>query len=121
MTQAIFLTGVSGRKYEYALADVNKPWFKVPGNYAFVDRDGWPKYIGQTENFSNRQPGPDHDKWSEAKDHGAVFVLAHANHGGEAARKAEEADLIRAYDPPANTQLRPSAGLLRRRGFGLGG
>jgi len=121
MTQTITLTGYSGTKYEYSLADVNNSWLKVPGNYAFVDGDGWPKYIGQTEDFSSRRPGPDHDKWSEAAGLGATHVIAHANHGGEMSRKVEEADLIRAYDPPANVQHRPTAGLLRRPGFGLGG
>lgn len=122
MTQTIFLTGISGRSYEYAVYPVNADWLNVPGNYAMIDRNMTPKYIGETVDFSSRRPGPSHDKWSEAERHGAILIAAHANHGGETARKAEEADLIRAYNPPANIQHRLSAALLsRRRGFGLGG
>ncbi len=101
---SITLTGISGTKYEYEVYDVNAQWFSVPGNYAFVDVNGLPKYIGETGNFATRRPGPSHEKWAKARRYGATHVVAHRHDGGEAARKAEETDLIRAYNPPANSQ-----------------
>ena len=100
----ITLTGISGTKYEYEVCDVNAQWLNVPGNYAMVDANGGLKYIGETNNFATRRPGPSHEKWAEAQRYGATYVIAHLNEGGEAARKAEETDLIRAYNPPANNR-----------------
>lgn len=112
MAQTVTLVGLSGRRYLYTLANVNLPWPAVPGNYAFVDRNGNPKYIGETRDFSSRRPGPSHEQWPAAAKQGAQFVIARANPAGESARKAEERDLILAYNPPCNTQHRLGARLL---------
>jgi hypothetical protein len=109
MATNITLTGVTGKPYGYGLCHINGTWNPIPGNYVFLDRRNVPIYVGETVNFSNRRPGPAHEKWQEAIRHGAVAVAAHANHGGEQARKAEETDLIRAYSPPCNVQHRPPA------------
>ncbi len=109
---SIFLTGISSKQYQYDLCDVNGDWNHIAGNYVFVNSSGSPKYIGETQDFATRRPGPSHERWKDAQHYGAVLVYAHANHGGEFARKAEEADLIRAYNPPCNTQHKPAGGAL---------
>ncbi len=122
MTQTITYTGASGQTYVFSIYDVNVTWNPVPAIYAMIDRQWTPKYIGQTDNLTNRRPGLGHDKWPLAASHGAFAVAVHVVQGGEAIRKAEEADLIRAYNPPANIQHRTGVGLLGRpsTGFGLG-
>lgn len=119
MAQFVSLTGASGRPYQYQVCDVNVLWRSVPGNYAFLSGDHLPQYIGETGNFATRRPGPSHEKWAEAQRYGAVMVVAHETSGGEAARKIEEADLIRAYNPPANVQHKPTNALAEGL-FGLG-
>ncbi len=104
---SIRFTGVSGKTYLYQECAQTSFWRKVPGNYAFLDVENGVVYLGETKDFSDRRPGPSHEKWALAKRYDAVKVVAHENNAGEAARKAEEADLIAAYDPPANQQLRP--------------
>lgn len=100
------LTGLSDKPYDFDRANPQGTWKAVPGNYAMVDSRGRPVYIGQTGDFSERKPGPAHERWDEARRLGAVAVYAHANWAGEQARKAEEADLIAAYDPPLNKRNR---------------
>lgn len=112
MTRSVTLTGLSGNQYQYEVYDTNVTWNPVPGNYVLAAHVGqtllteeWtPIYIGETGNFATRRPGSSHEKWAEAQRYGATHVMAHRNDGGEAARKAEETDLIRAYSPPANSQ-----------------
>jgi hypothetical protein len=108
------LTGLSGKKYVFESCDANGNWNTVPGLYAFCDPGCWPKYIGQTESFATRQPGPTHEKWLLASVYGAVNVAAMVLTGGEEVRKAAELDLIHAYDPPANTQGRLGSLLVGR-------
>ncbi len=114
------LTDLSGRKYTFSVCNPAKGWRPVGGLYAFSDAEGWPKYVGQTESFKARNPGPSHEKWPEASRYGATRVLAMELPGGEAVREAAERDLIRAYNPPANTQHRAATqnGLA---GLGIGG
>lgn len=107
MGQEIILTGISRQKYHFGIFDVNASWNSLPGLYAFADLEGYPKYIGETESFATRRPGPGHEKWNSAKQYGAKMVLALVLQDGEQARKAAEADLIRAYNPPCNIQHRP--------------
>ena len=103
----IQLIGASGQVYLYQECDLYGVWNPVPGNYAFLDNSNVVDYLGQTNDLSKRKPGPTHETWALAQRFGATKVVARVNTGGEAARKAEEADLIAAYDPPANKQLRP--------------
>ena len=113
MATTIVFTGSSGKKYQYDVYNVNVNWNPRPGNYGFIDENGVPKYFGQTEDFVSRNPGPAHDKWAKASANGATLIVARVNHGGETARKAEEVDLIRAYNPPTNIQHRTSTPLGR--------
>lgn len=123
MTQTITLTDATNQTYVFSVYDVNVTWKPVPAIYAMIDRQGTPMYIGQTDNLSNRRPGLAHEKWQLAASQGAIAVAIRINDGGDAIRKSEEASLIRAYNPPANTQHRTNSALLDRRpsGFGLGG
>ena len=111
----VTLTGISGRTYLFTIYDANVSWNQVPGLYAFADPNGNPKYIGETVDFHSRNPGPSHQKWAEAQSYGAQIILAYVEQGGEAVRKAAEADLIRAYNPPANVQQRTGATALTGR------
>ena len=102
MASSVTLSGLSGRKYVYVLAVVNRPWLNAPGNYVFLNAQGWPVYVGETKDFSTRMP--QHDMWAMAQSCGACTIAAHQNLNGEVARQAEEADLIRFYNPVCNTQ-----------------
>lgn len=114
----IRFTGLSGLAYLYDEYPADALWRKIPGNYAFLSPQNQVIYIGQTSDFSERRPGPSHERWEAAKRLGASKVVAHRNDGGEIGRCAEEGDLIRAYDPPANRQLRPKPSVVPR-GMGL--
>jgi hypothetical protein len=99
----------SGHKYRY--------WFlsnpstasgikSEAGNYMFVKptNNGWvPVYIGIADNLSERIPC--HDRAPEAAKLGATRVMAHTS-DNQAAREAEERDLIGYWNPPLNLQLR---------------
>lgn len=102
------LTGKSGGKYVFNAFDASSPvnWNRVGGLYAFADREGWPKYIGQTGDFASRNPGVTHEYWQRARSYGASIILTMVLAGGEDIRRAAEADLIRSYDPPVNKQMR---------------
>lgn len=99
--------GVSGKGYQYTVYNINTSWNDVPGNYIYAGQTstGWKAaYIGQTKSFKDRLP--DHNEEACAKRNGATHIHAHVNNGGEAARKAEEADLIKKHQPPCNQQGR---------------
>ncbi len=122
MAGEIVLIGKSGREYLYHRIPVNNwIWHAVPGNYALIGPANAVLYVGQTENFSDRQPGPNHEKWNQACGYGLVSIFARVNHGGEEARLAEEKDLIHSYSPPCNiqNQLRRAV-LLAEQGQGWG-
>jgi hypothetical protein len=104
----IDFAGASGRVYHYPFlaslaADQIK---KEAGNYVFVKRlangNAVPVYFGQADNLSARLST--HDRWAEAAKLGATQVYAHTTQGGEAARLAEEKDLIQRWKPALNTQ-----------------
>ena len=115
----VTLTGISGKSYVFEVFSATGiAWNPGAGLYAFTDAHGSPKYIGETSSFVSRNPGPAHKKWAKAVSFGANLILAMVWPGGQTARKAVEADLIRAYNPPANVQKRTGAGLLTGRGFG---
>ena len=85
-----------------------KPEGRKGGNYIFGRRlpngNFLPIYVGETDNFRARLPS--HERWKEAKKAGATHVMAHITPAGEAARKAEEKDLIQKWSPPLNVQHR---------------
>jgi excinuclease UvrABC nuclease subunit len=110
MAAHIDLPGVSGNTYRYFfLSSIAAPDVKKEaGNYLFAKPLGNGKvqilYIGQADDLSRRLST--HDRWEEAKRLGATQVYAHTKQGGEAARCAEEKDLIQRWNPPLNTQHR---------------
>jgi hypothetical protein len=121
--------GLTGRSYLYSPADLSpaSSWNPFPGNYAFVVRTiagDYVLYFGECQNFVSRPMPPQHERWHEARaTYGATHVLAHVNYGGVDARRDEEQDLIRAYNPPMNVQHRTGAlGLVAASNslFGLG-
>lgn len=99
--------GASGTAYTYTIYDMDASWNDVAGNYIYASEttNGWQAaYIGQTKSFKDRLP--DHNEEACAKRNGATHIHAHTNNDGEAARKAEEADLIKKHQPPCNQQGR---------------
>ena len=94
--QRVTWTGKSGSQYEYTVYLMDSTnWSDVPGNYIFAGLSGnvsKPAYIGETQSFKDRLPG--HEKKPCAIRNGASHIHAHVNNGGQAARRAEEADLI---------------------------
>ena len=82
-------------------------WNAVPGLYIFagLNSEGrWAAlYIGQAESLADRLPN--HERWQEAVRLGATHV--HARVVPQAAtRDAVERELIQAYQPRLNSQLK---------------
>lgn len=91
---------------------INANWNKVPLIYMFFAdwADGRINpaipYIGETGDATSRLP--DHDRWEDAvRDYGATHVLAKVAPHNLEARRDLERTLIRAYNPPMNTQHKP--------------
>jgi hypothetical protein len=104
-TSNVVWKGQSSRRYEYSVHELNTDWADKPGNYIYakIVNGAWRAvYIGQTNSFKNRLPN--HNELPCINRNGATHVHAHVNMGGEAVRKAEEADLIAGHKPPCNDQ-----------------
>ena len=98
--------GASGEGYRYDIYWIGTEWNDVAGNYIYAGKpssDWVAAYIGQTNSFKNRLPN--HEEEACAKRNGATHIHARTN-SSEAARLAEEADLIRKHQPPCNQQGR---------------
>lgn len=99
--------GLSGKEYKHWIYPIGTSFQEVPGNYVFAKETKpghWaPCYIGQTENLSQRLDN--HEKEACAKRRGATHIHTHINSAGEAARRAEEKDLIVRWTPPCNEQM----------------
>ena len=82
-------------------------WNNVAGIYIFVgvnSQNQWdPLYIGQADSFQDRIPS--HEQWEPAVELGATHVHAMVV-PLEANRDTIEKELIQAYQPPLNIQLR---------------
>jgi len=107
MADYIDFPGKSGNFYRYwFLANRDAKSIKtVAGNYMFIKQsgNGWvPVYIGQAQNLSERIST--HERWKDAVARGATNAVAHTTEGREAARLAEERDLIEYWKPSCNTQ-----------------
>jgi hypothetical protein len=80
----------------------------VAGNYAFVKQlatgNFIPIYFGIADSLQNRIPN--HERFDDAVKAGATHVMAHTTPAGEAARIAEERDLIQRWNPPLNVHHR---------------
>jgi hypothetical protein len=91
---------------EFSVHAMDGEWNDVPGIYIFaaVESGFWnPKYIGQCDSFKNRCPV--HERWEEARRLGATHVHA-AVVRDPAQRSQLEQTLIRAHQPPLNSQFR---------------
>ena len=93
--------------YEFAVYPPDTKWNDVAGVYIFCGlnaQNQWQAvYIGQTDSFATRIPS--HEQWTAAARLGATHV--HALTISEAAtRDAVERELIQAYQPPLNTELK---------------
>lgn len=95
--------GKSGKTYEYYVYPIGSNFKEESGNYIFCKLNAagqWaPQYIGQTNNLNQRLGA--HEKEACAKRNGATHIHARLN-STEAARLAEEKDLIQHYNPPCN-------------------
>jgi hypothetical protein len=110
----VSLNGLSGRRYPFLLADMERPFNRVPGLYAFGSWQGplsllagvtfAPAYIGQASDLEARLRC--HEVWPIAQRSGASVALALRWDGSEASRLEAERDLIGRYNPRLNTQGR---------------
>lgn len=109
MSPDAFLTGVSRRSYRFQSFTIQAVWNQIGGVYVFCRAprtllDGWrPLYIGQTHSFQERLSR--HEQWPSASMLGADTVLAIVADRADL-RDFIEADLIAAYQPRLNVQLK---------------
>jgi hypothetical protein len=110
----INLTGASGKVYSYWKVERPRDGSSITnagGNYVFLkllaNGNYLPIYIGQADDLSQRLPN--HDRFDEAVNTGASVVVAHTTPAGEAARLAEERDLIAKWNPELNIHHRTTA------------
>lgn len=104
MAEEMLWAGASGTKYKYYVHSLNPSFKAEGGNYIFAKRSSTPGqwlavYIGQTKNLDQRHE--DHNEEACAKRNGATHIHAHLN-ATQAARLAEEADLLANSNPPCN-------------------
>lgn len=95
--------------YEFTSYTTNSSWNDVAGVYIFCGinaQNQWvPLYVGQAESFRDRFSS--HEQWISAMRQGATHV--HVRVVPQAAmRDVIERELIQAYQPRLNTQLRHS-------------
>ena len=93
--------------HEFSIHSYEEQWNNASGIYIFagVDSQGrWePLYIGQADSFQDRIPS--HEQWEPAVELGATHVHAMVV-PLEYSRGLVERELIQAYQPPLNVQLR---------------
>lgn len=93
--------------HEFSVNQYGANWIDTGGLYIFAGvtpQNQWKAYyIGKAESFQNRIPS--HERWQEAVRLGATHVHARAV-SPEATRVQVEAQLIQAYQPPLNFQLK---------------
>src|SRR5262245_61845851 len=111
MSQTIDWRGNSGATYRYWFLDNPKTASGIKaeaGNYCFAKQlaNGkyLPLYFGESSDLQDRIPN--HELWEQAIRLGATHVMGHTTPAGEAARLAEERDLIEYWNPPLNTEHR---------------
>ncbi len=108
MNDVIDWPGSSGKSYRYWFSAFIDTFKDEGGNYMFVkplqNGNYLPVYIGQADSLQKRLSN--HERLDEAMRLGATFVMTHTTPAGEAARLAEEADLIAYWQPILNTHHR---------------
>lgn len=99
--------GQSGKEYAYRVCDLDASFRPLPGNYIYARQteDGlWVAiYVAQTRDLHQRLEG--HVRVRDAIEKGATHLHAHYCSAGQAARCAEERDLIVRWQPVCNEQI----------------
>lgn len=99
--------GQSGAQYQHWIHPIGTSFKDEGGNYVYAKETSpgqWaPLYIGQTNSLKVRLGN--HETEAQCKRDGATHIHAHTN-GSEAARLAEERDLIALWKPSCNTLLK---------------
>jgi len=107
MPGRVKVQGESGEQYDYWVYPINTAFKDEPGNYIYAKRNFPGKwrviYVGQTSSLSQRLASHEKEQ-SLVRDGGATHILAHLS-SDALARKREEVDLIRMYNPPFNERL----------------
>ncbi|MGO8789323.1 MAG: hypothetical protein ACLQVL_18320 [Terriglobia bacterium] len=107
MDKPIKVQGESGKQYDYWVYPINTTFKDEPGNYIYAKRNFPTKwrvvYVGQTSSLSQRLASHEKEK-SIISRGGATHILAHLS-ANALARRDEEIDLIRKYNPPFNERL----------------
>jgi hypothetical protein len=100
--------GQSGKEYPYQVYPIGASFQPMPGNYIYAKQseDGsWiPLYVAQTRNLNQRLEN--FEKQNLAIQNGATHIFVHISNEGQAARCAEERDLILCWKPPCNDPIR---------------
>lgn len=93
--------------YEFTVYSPDTNWYDVGGVYIFCganQHNKWvPIYIGQTNSFRDRLPC--HENWNTAQSLGATRIHAMVEQV-EATRLQIERELILAFQPKLNQQLK---------------
>jgi hypothetical protein len=99
--------GQSGKEYQYEIKPLDAAFRPLAGNYIYARQteDGqWiPVYVAQTRDLHQRLEG--HVRMDDAVANGATHIHAHYCTSGQAARCAEEHDLIARWQPVCNDPL----------------
>jgi hypothetical protein len=99
--------GESGTQYPYEIHPLDAPFQAVPANYIYAkqsENGSWaPVYIAQTRALMQRLEG--HVSVEDARAQGATHVHVHFSTTGQAARCAEEHDLVNRWHPVCNDAL----------------
>lgn len=96
-------------RYEFYVYTPDTTWHDVPGLYIFAgltsERRWTPLYIGQANSFEQRLRLTSHENWASAVRLGATHI--HAMVERQAANRDRiERELIEAYQPTLNVQLK---------------
>ncbi len=99
---------VNWQGHTFSVHNHEANWADVPGIYIFSgfnqQRQQWiPLYIGQAESFKNRLSS--HERWAEARKHGATHVHA-MRLTQQTERNNVEKQLIQSFQPRLNTLLK---------------
>ena len=96
--------GQLGQKYRYGIHPIGTNFEKAAGNYIFANEpipNRWdPVYIGETADLSERFDN--HHAMPCIRQNVATHIHVHTNQQGDDARRAEEDDIIAAYNPVCN-------------------
>ena len=106
--QLVTATGASGHVYEFQVDPLGTKFRPIPGLYVFsrpdAEREWCAVYVGQTHDLQARVGGglENHHCYLRAQKADVTHIGVSPYPGTEFRRKAAEADLIAALDPPLN-------------------